>query len=1509
MGQKLSILAQTTPYIDISSYIDIFDDIQFIKNLNNNSKFISTNQCVTLNDDLLITKVFIKPNLVINEPSTAQYVNSINEDNSIEINFSLIQQNLNNEIAKLEDVPNTISYFYILDTPNAAYLFRPYIHESLKENLSESKHYGFETTRIMTLFKIFQMLKIVGNVHDKNIIHGNINMNNFLVDSLDIIKLTDFSMNLKPFYLREDMPNEIDFYFGKNNHTVVRPSSEAITKGTTMGIDMNRQKYKRQGFYLAPERLNTQKRNVKVDMITDAIKKSDVFSLGCVFYEMFMTLSQQSIGRNVSLFSIQDIFNFKNGDYAEYEKNMAIIDEIFGRDSSLESQLIKDCTNPDVSKRLTVKEILDKYTRNGLFPSLSFNSMYENICLQLNDIDMVDFKFPAFANNIKDVCLSIGYELETLDNKGPEENKVYELNEITNIPNEYNIFESHVYKYLKYSELLDKYDATLLKQNLGISYIHILGKLLSTSLSNVNDIILCINNITLLSQFCEDALKLDVCIPYLFDFFNECENKQCKKHLLEKIILILKGISESTDKITQENLHDTVNYYIFPTFKKNLKLYENETIKIILNGLPNLLTLTKNTKYLKKALISIISHVLTTQESSTIALRIELLKQIPKFLNVIGEQVLNDLIIVHAITYLNEDSPLLKFELINCLCKIGEYEGEIIFKEIIYPLLIQNLYLYQDNESVMLVVLQNLKEIIESYIDHEKVISNESDKIIDFIPESVDQSKINRKKKLLDKYGLLDLIENHLLNFLLLPYKSCKVEVISILKLVVLNNIELSELYCLYYPLIKPYYHMNMEINKELLECSCRSSISSDQFDYLLLWYMKVDSTLFWKEKRISGDKYEYEYTNYFDKNNFDENLSMEDKIYVNNLKKHFDLDPKHLWKLSKLRKYIKKVAGGLPSGFKANFIKNMEKRNHKVKQKFNIIDLQNKYGMMNFINIRTDTFDYQIVFNDERVAGKKRASSGYNSRRNSKLIPQRLLNDALKSINDESAISIEEEDHSSNDLEQVLLIEYKKSEYTVNKTIKDQNIKDKNVLGYIENLKVIPELNDLKELEGEDETYLDVVIPTDKQFKANLSNYTKVNFDCGRKIKFVESSERYLIVVNEEMKLENQNKLEIIIFDLINFDNSSILDTSKFIKKFDLSLLLSDSDGVSVTNLKFWMNDIFVVSFSNGQNDILKLHRAGPLSISKLKSFNIYKPEFLINLKFANGLIYGMSSYSSIYEYNYVNNELKKVYEYQSKVMEEMYDSLDIDDFNFDYEVCKDFSVYDNHLFIVTTMNNLYVINMDFKIVKDVYTLYQKKDSIKGKDDSVITPFDTVNAYQNGKLVLTGGYSLSLMMIFNISDFIGISENNLAISKEVIMMNSMSYYSDDLYDKFILRKVLQKDEFLKMRNIDENINTVKYEWIDDKKLVFMNNECNDVVLMDIESGVNSVMFDNHSNNDNYKKYNMNNQLKLYYRNVNTENKKPNLIHFKYIQVDSESSILVVLDVDSNLSIYNIYQS
>lgn len=1509
MGQKLSILAQTTPYIDISSYIDIFDDIQFIKNLNNNSKFISTNQCITLDENLLITKVFIKPNLIINEPSTAQYINSISEDNSIDINFSLIQQNLNNEIAKLENVPNTISYFYILDTPNAAYLFRPYIHESLKENLNENKNYGFETIRIMTLFKIFQMLKILENVHDKNIIHGNINMNNFLVDSLDIIKLTDFSMNLKPFYLREDMPNEIDFYFGKNNHAVVRPSSEATTKGTTMGIDMNRQKNKRQGFYLAPERLNTEKRNVKIDMVTDAIKKSDVFSLGCVFYEMLMTWCQQSIGKNVSLFSIQDIFNFKNGDYTEYEKNMEIIDEVFGKKSSLESQLIRDCTNVDVNKRLTVKEILEKYTKNGLFPSLSFNSMYENICLQLKDTDMVDFRFPAFANNIKDVCLNLSYELERLDSNDSIENKVYELNEIINIPNEHNNFESHVYRYLNYSELLDKYDSALLKQNLGISYVHILGKLLSISLNNVNDIILCINSITLLSQFCEDALKLDVCIPYLFAFFNECENKQCKEHLMAKIILILKSISGSNDKMTQENLHDTVNYYIFPTFKKNLNSYDNETIKIILKGVPSLLSLTKNSKYLKKALISIISHVLTSEEVSNIALRIELLKQIPKVLSVVGEQVLNDLIIVHAITYLNEDSPLLKIELLNCLCKIGEYEGEVIFEEIIYPLLVQNLYLYQDNESVMLAVLENLKKMIETFIYHEKIVLNKADKGNESDLEGFNQSETNKKKKLFDKYTLLDLIENHLLNFLLLPYKSCKVEVISILKLALLGSIDLSELYCLYYPLIKPYYHMNMEVNEELLECSCRSSITSEQYDYLLLWYLKVDSTLFWKEKRVTGDKYEFEYSNYFDKNNLDENLSMEDKIYFNNLKKYFNLDPKHLWKLSKLRKYTKKVAGGLTSVFKASFIKKMETNSFKGKHKLNIIDLQKENGMISSLNIKADTLDYQIVFNDERVASKKRTSSGYNLRRNSKLIPQRLLNDALKSINDESAISVEEVDSSSNELEQVLLIEYKKSEYTVEKIINDENVKDKNVLGYIENLEAIPELNDLKELEGEGETCLDVVIPTEKQCRAELSNYTKVNFDYGKKIKFVESSEKYLIVVNEEMMLENQEKLEIMIVDLIRFENSSILDTSKFIKKFDLSLLLSDTHGVSVTTLKFWINDVFVVGFSNGQNDILKLHYTGTLSISKLKSFNIQQPEFLITFKFTNGLIYGMSNYSSIYEYNYVNSNLKKVYEYQSKVMEEMYDNLDIDDFNFDYEACKDFTIYGNYLFIVTSMNNLYVINMDFKIVKEVYTLYQKKGSVKEKEDSVITPFETINAYQNGKLVLTGGYSLSLMMIFNISDFEGISESNLAISKEVIMMNSMSYYSDDLYDKFILRKVSQKDEFLRMRNVDENINIVKYEWIDDRKIIFMNNKCNDIVLMDIENGANSVIFDDYSNNDNYKKYNMNNQLKLYYRNVNTKNRKINLRHFKYIQVDSESSILVVLDVDSNLFIYDIYQS
>ena len=1509
MGQKLSILAQTTPYIDISSYIDLFDDIQFVKNLNNNSKFISTNQCMTLDEDMLITKVFIKPNFIMNEINTNQDEYQIKQDNKIDINVSLIMHNVNDEIAKLKDIPNTIPYSYVLDTVNAVYLFRPYVYESLKERMLESSQYEFETTRITILFKMFQMLKILDDVHDKGMMHGNINMNNFFVDSLDIVKLADFSMNLKPFYLREDMPNEIDFYFGKNNHNVVKPNN--FQKTNDSKIEIKKQKYKNQGFYLSPERLNTQKRNYKVDKITEEIKKSDVFSLGCVFYEMLITLSHQNNSRNMSLFNIQDVFKFKNGDYSDYEKNLNLLKEIFTNDKSLEVQLIRDCTILDVEKRLSIKDILKKYKANGLFPDLFYSSMHKDICIKLNDIELLDFKFPDFGNSIKNTVLNMGFELEIFSNNQAQENQVYETNELTTVVNEYDIFESDVYKYLQYSELLKKYDESLLKQNLAISYIHILGKLLSTALNNINDIILCINNITLLSQYCDDSLKLDICIPYLFDYFNNCSSKQCKTHLFNKLLLVLSKVDDKNDSNIAANLHDTINYYIFPTLKKNMKSYDNETMKIVLKCIPRLLELTSNTKYLKKALISIISYVLTDQTVSNITLRIELLKQLPKFLNVLGDQVVSDLVLVHAITYLNENSTNLKIELIKCLCKIGEYLGVISFKEIIYPLLLQNLYLYKDDECIMLVVLQNLKNIIVKSIgyDQQNLKRNVFSKKDVLTPTG---NNFDYSNKLLDKYDILELIEQHLVNFLLLPFKSCKLEVISILKHVLLNNIELSELYCLYYPLIKPYYHMNMDINQTLLDNSCRGSITSDQYDCLLLWNMKIDNSFFWKEKKRNSDANEFEYMNYFDNSDFNESLSMEDKLYFNNLKKYYYLKTEHLWKLAKLRSYIKKVSSVLTTGFKTKFYNKMERSKTSKDQDLNLIKLQYDKNIVVLKNISINTLDYQISFDNMDLANRKKTSTGFSSRRNSnKLIPQKLLNDALQNINNESSSAIESVDSlESNDIG-VVLVECPKSEYTIKKSIPNEEMKDKNLLDYVESISVVPELKHLEELGIEEEEKVEILISDENNYKTALSNYTKINYDYDKKIKIVESNDKFVIIVNEEMMIANKNKLEIEICDLIKFDNSNILDKSKFIKTFDLGCLVNEDERVAVVSLKFWLNNIFVVSLSNGQNIILKLHYTTKLCISVLKTFRISKPEFLIKFKFADNMIYGLSNYSNFYKYEYVNNEITKIYEYRSKVMEEIYNNLENVEENVDYEVCKDFTIHKNFMFIITTMNNLYTINMDFKVVTDVYNLYEKSSLNKKQSNSLIKPFDSVNAYENGKLILTGGYSLSLLMIFDIKDFFEDTKNNFVRSKEVILKNTVSYYNDDLYDKFILKKVLSDKEYLSMKNVigEEDANVIDYKWIDDKNLMFKDTESNDIILINLENGNNEVVFDNNNNHEKYKKYNMNSQLRLYYRNVDNTKNKINIAHFRYVKVDEDSSILLLLDTDSNMFIYNIYKT
>ncbi|XBW38176.1 hypothetical protein QEN19_003771 [Hanseniaspora menglaensis] len=304
MGQKLSILAQTTPYIDISSYINIIQDLQFIKNLNNNSKFISTNKCISIdgNDREIISKIFIKPEQL----NTS---NSSSDNNNDPLNIGQIIRNLEEEGDKLKNINNALHYPHILNLSRATYLFRPFLLQTINDRISPHNNTNNTLELIEIRFMIFQIIQTLLHIHDSGVVHGNITPNNIFLTSMDTIVFTDFSFFLKPFYLPEDNPNEYDFYFGRNasiQNSTANSGTNLLKIKEVNGIKVNiketsanRNRYSAaKGFYLAPERLDNEKRNTyQPNMLSDAkgvykedFTKCDIFSIGCIIFELLATL-------------------------------------------------------------------------------------------------------------------------------------------------------------------------------------------------------------------------------------------------------------------------------------------------------------------------------------------------------------------------------------------------------------------------------------------------------------------------------------------------------------------------------------------------------------------------------------------------------------------------------------------------------------------------------------------------------------------------------------------------------------------------------------------------------------------------------------------------------------------------------------------------------------------------------------------------------------------------------------------------------------------------------------------------------------------------------------------------------------------------------------------------------------------------------------------------------------------------------------------------------------------
>jgi phosphoinositide-3-kinase regulatory subunit 4 len=223
---------------------------------------------------------------------------------------------------------NCLPFQIVTKNDRSIILSRPYIKDNLFYRLQTRPY----LTRIEKKWIAFQLLIALKHIHNVNIAHGDLKIENILLTSYNWILLSDFA-NFKPTYFAYEDPAEYYYYFNASQRNVC---------------------------YLAPERFYDQTR-IKNDINNDTFSTSfgklgtpsmDIFSLGCILAELF---TEQP------LFTLSQMLDYRNNGYDP----MPIVNKIADVDIRA---MVASMINRDPSKRHTADEYLDEQTGKA-FPS------------------------------------------------------------------------------------------------------------------------------------------------------------------------------------------------------------------------------------------------------------------------------------------------------------------------------------------------------------------------------------------------------------------------------------------------------------------------------------------------------------------------------------------------------------------------------------------------------------------------------------------------------------------------------------------------------------------------------------------------------------------------------------------------------------------------------------------------------------------------------------------------------------------------------------------------------------------------------------------------------------------------------------------------------------------------------------------------------------------------------------------------------------------------------------
>lgn len=790
-----------------------------------------------------------------------------------------INNELETESRLLSPLPNILNYSKLIESNRAGYLIRQQMKCNLYDRLSTRPYLQDIEIKFIT----FQLLQAVQDIHNLDITHGDLKTENILVTSWNWIVITDFASHLKPAYLPEDNPGEFLFYFDTS---------------------------KRRICYLAPERFDSRSTNDSSGKYTKVTKEMDIFSVGCCIAEIF------SEGR--PLFNLSQLFKYKNMDYD--------IDNILDPQlpSSYIKSLILDMIDIDPSKRLSAQHILEKY-RGSIFPDYFYTFTYDYFRTLATSGTSVPTSGEIFVhttledkNNILDescehiytsfskICSSLGY---------PIVNEKKLLN-FENIETYQNYLSNSINLAFDHNIILQSFDPKIdvLKDECAILFISFICHGLRNIVSSETKL-KCIELLTVFSQYVSDENKIDRVVPYLVSMFED-RNPNIQALALQSLSQVLRIIKELNP--LNENVFVD---YLLPRIKRLLvsnrqdpfvritfanclsdfitsatrfqemsfSFHSNHSVDSVIEDLENLEVVNK---YNKKLLHQIEELTVTLLIDNNSRVKIALLNNILPLCKFFGRERTNDIILSHLITYLNDRDPALRINLIQAISGIAVLLGPIAIEQYILPLLIQTI---TDSEELVVVsVIQSLKDLCKTGLIHKKFFYD--------IASTV-STLLLHPNNWIRQFTLILIIE-------------------------ISSKLSNAEVYCILYPIVRPYFEFDVEFTLDLMLSSCKQPITRKIYDLLCSWSLRSSKTLFWQKipnktvdsfgnSTILFATKDYSIKNYgFSNkvklskavlkafNNEEIPLTAEDKNWIDKFKT-LGLSEKEFWKIAILRGYV----------------------------------------------------------------------------------------------------------------------------------------------------------------------------------------------------------------------------------------------------------------------------------------------------------------------------------------------------------------------------------------------------------------------------------------------------------------------------------------------------------------------------------------------------------------------------------------------------------------------------